>query len=112
LLLETGVNLAAGENLQVELPGTSATSTRVVWTDGLLAGCEFVRPVSTAVVSAVQLITPVDHFSRDPQASNLISPTNPELGPEEASIRAVLIFAASLALSALLIFLAAIFTLL
>jgi hypothetical protein len=38
---------------------------RVIWTEGLLAGCAFVDPVSTGAVSAAQLKAPIDSAGVD-----------------------------------------------
>ena len=55
LLLETLVKLEVGETLHVDIPEAPSSAIRIIWTEGLLAGCEFVRPVSTGTVSAAQL---------------------------------------------------------
>lgn len=60
LLIETWLKLAVGETLHVEIPEASASTARVVWTDGLQAGCEFVSPVSTGAVGAARLKSPVE----------------------------------------------------
>ena len=60
LLIETGLTLAVGETLNVEIPEASASTARVIWTEGLRAGCEFVSPVATAAVSAARLQSPVE----------------------------------------------------
>ena len=60
LLIETWLNLAVGETLRVDIPEGSASMARVVWTDGLRAGCEFVSPVSTGSVSAALLKSPAE----------------------------------------------------
>lgn len=59
LLMETVLGLAVGETLVVDIPEARATAIRVVWTDNMLAGCEFLYPVSTATVSAAQLKSPL-----------------------------------------------------
>src|SRR5918995_7348523 len=41
LLIETWLKLAVGETLHIDIPEASASMARVVWTDGLRAGCEF-----------------------------------------------------------------------
>ena len=60
LLIETGLKLAVGETLNVDIPEASASTARVVWTEGLRAGCEFANPVATAAVSAARLKSPVE----------------------------------------------------
>lgn len=59
ILIKTAVKLADGDMLQVDIPEVSASTVRVVWTENLLAGCEFVNPVSTGAVSAAQLKSPI-----------------------------------------------------
>lgn len=60
LLIETSIKLAVGETLQIDVPESSESTARVVWTEGLLVGCEFVVPVSKAAVIAAQLQTPIE----------------------------------------------------
>src|SRR5215210_6238994 len=43
LLMETLVELAEGETLQIEFPDADASTARVVWTEGYLVGCEFLE---------------------------------------------------------------------
>ena len=60
LLLESETALATGEELLVELPQAGAVPARVVWARRPFFGCEFVRPVSRAAVSAALLKSPLD----------------------------------------------------
>lgn len=60
LLLESETALAVGEELLVELPQAGAVPARVVWARRPFFGCEFVRPVSRAAVSAALLKSPLD----------------------------------------------------
>ena len=60
LLIETGLKLAVGETLNVDIPEASASTARVVWTEGLRAGCEFANPVAAAAVSAARLKSAAD----------------------------------------------------
>lgn len=60
LLLETTTDFARGDALDVELPHVGATSAIVAWSRGGFVGCEFVTPVSKAVVSAALLKAPVE----------------------------------------------------
>lgn len=62
LLLETAAGLVIGETIQVDLPEAGASPARVVWTDGSFFGCEFIRPVSRAAVSAALLLAPVEQL--------------------------------------------------
>lgn len=55
LLLETGADLALGENISIELPMVGSTVARIVWNSGNLFGCEFPEPISSAASSAAQL---------------------------------------------------------
>ena len=55
MLLECDSSLPVDEILMIDLPGAEATQAKVVWTSDRLHGCEFLEPVSKAVLSAAQL---------------------------------------------------------
>ena len=55
LLLETGLELAKGEELTLEMPEAGAVTARVVWHSEGLYGCAFAEPVSSAALAAAQL---------------------------------------------------------
>ena len=55
MLIECRVSLAVGETLAIDLPGAEATRAKIVWTSDRLHGCQFIKPVSKAVLSAAQL---------------------------------------------------------
>lgn len=55
MLIETSVALEGGEQVHVDLPHESGVAAEVVWTSGQLHGCRFLRPISPAALSAVQL---------------------------------------------------------
>ena len=55
LLLETSAELTRGEELDVYLPEAGATRARVIWSSGHYFGCQFDRPISSAVMSAAVL---------------------------------------------------------
>lgn len=55
LLIESGAGLEIGEVIVVDLPQAGATPATVIWSSGGLFGCEFDAPLSTAVLSAVEL---------------------------------------------------------
>lgn len=46
----THLELEAGADVWLKLPGLEALHARVKWTDGYLVGCEFVRPLHPAVL--------------------------------------------------------------
>ena len=109
LLIETLLDLAVGDTLEVEIPGAIVTSARVVWTKGFLAGCEFARPVSIGAVSAAQLMSPAAPADAQTQA--------PQESPLEANRwdydevfvqTAIVIVTSLLSVIAMLIFLAAV----
>jgi hypothetical protein len=112
LLIETVVKLAVGETLQVDIPEASASTVRVVWTEKLLVGCEFVNPVSTGVVSAAQLKSPIEaacSIYELPAADADFPDESEHWDPDEASIQtAIVIVTSVIAVLALIIFLAAI----
>jgi transcriptional regulator with XRE-family HTH domain len=60
LLLESDVPLAAGDSLQIDMPHAGLTSAEVIWTSGNLYGCRFDQAISTAAISAAQLLSPVE----------------------------------------------------
>jgi hypothetical protein len=67
LLLESRSSLKTGDTIRVELPHAGIAIARVVWTNGLFAGCEFTSPISTATVSAALLLAP---FEQEPVAQH------------------------------------------
>ena len=112
LLIETHVKLAVGETLLVEIPEASASAIRVVWTDNLLAGCEFYDPVSAGAVSAAQLKSPLraaGSTNAVPAAVADISAEFEQRNPDESSIQtAIVIVTSFISVLALILFLAAI----
>src|SRR3546814_13820265 len=55
MLVESGAPLEIGEVIEVNLPHSGKTATKVIWTSGRLAGCQFEMPISPATPSAAQL---------------------------------------------------------
>ena len=55
LLLETGLELAAGDSIEVTLPHVGARRARVIWSGSRLAGCKFDRPLTRGALSAARL---------------------------------------------------------
>lgn len=55
LLLETGLDLARGEALSLDLPEAGTVEAAIVWRSGQLYGCAFSTPLSTAAIAAAQL---------------------------------------------------------
>lgn len=60
LLLETNARLSPGETVAVDLPEAGVTIAEVIWSDGEFYGCEFIRPVTKAAVSAALLRAPAE----------------------------------------------------
>ena len=60
LLLETKARLSQGETVAVDLPEAGVTIAEVIWSDGGFYGCEFIRPVTKAAVSAALLRAPAE----------------------------------------------------
>ena len=60
LLLETNTRLSPGEMIAVDLPEVGATVAEVIWSEGGFYGCEFIRPVTKAAVSAALLRAPAE----------------------------------------------------
>lgn len=55
MLVESRLPLEIGEVIDVNLPHSGKTATKVIWTSGGLAGCQFEMPISPATLSAAQL---------------------------------------------------------
>jgi transcriptional regulator with XRE-family HTH domain len=55
LLLETGLVLAEGEQLALDLPEAGAVIATVMWQSEHLYGCAFARPLGPAALAAAQL---------------------------------------------------------
>src|SRR3546814_8962201 len=55
MLVESSAPLEIGEVIEVNLPHSGKTATKVIWTSGRLAGCQFEMPISPATLSAAQL---------------------------------------------------------
>ena len=55
MLLETTLDLAEGEMLEVELPQAGGVQARIVWASGILFGCAFQDVLSDAALSAIEL---------------------------------------------------------
>lgn len=55
LLMECDADPKAGDRIEVDLPHAGLVSAKIVWTSGLLFGCQFRKPLSAAALSAVQL---------------------------------------------------------
>lgn len=55
MLVESKVPLEIGELVEVNLPHSGKTATKVIWTSEGLAGCQFEMPISPATLSAAQL---------------------------------------------------------
>jgi hypothetical protein len=54
-LMDSTTAMTVGEMIYVELPRLGRVSARVAWTEGRLAGCRFVSPISLGAVSAALL---------------------------------------------------------
>lgn len=65
LLLESDVDLAAGDRIEIDLPHAGDSSATVVWISDRLFGCRFDAPVSSAALSAAQLRSAVTHDEDD-----------------------------------------------
>ena len=55
MLLETTLDLAEGEVLEVDLPEAGSVLARIVWASGILFGCAFRDVLSDGALSAVEL---------------------------------------------------------
>lgn len=72
MLIETSVELAPFDALQIELPENGPTDALVMWSSGRFYGCEFTKPLSQATISAVFLRSgPAE--SRDEQSPGSVA---------------------------------------
>lgn len=55
LLLESPVELAVDDPIDIDFPEAGMVAARVVWTSGTLYGCRFDEPLSAAALSAAEL---------------------------------------------------------
>lgn len=55
VLLESRIDLEIGEAIDLDLPASPGTRSRVVWASGQLYGCAFDAPIPAATLSAAQL---------------------------------------------------------
>jgi len=55
LLLESEIELALGDRIEVSLPHAGATWAKVIWSSTRIYGCQFDTPISPATLSAAQL---------------------------------------------------------
>ena len=55
LLIETGIALARGETLTLDLPQAGRVEAAVVWRSEALHGCAFAAPLGAAALAAAQL---------------------------------------------------------
>ena len=55
LLLESKVELAIGDGIEIGLPNAGASWAKVIWASGPIYGCQFDTPISPATLSAAQL---------------------------------------------------------
>ncbi|AUW58339.1 hypothetical protein C1T17_09720 [Sphingobium sp. SCG-1] len=54
-LLRTSQPLTIGDSITINLPHGPAAEARVTWSSGPLAGCQFVKPITEAMISAALL---------------------------------------------------------
>ncbi|MEQ5788452.1 helix-turn-helix domain-containing protein [Erythrobacter sp. NFXS35] len=55
LLLETGLDLATGEQLALDLPEAGSVEAMIMWRSEQLYGCAFAAPLGAAALAAAQL---------------------------------------------------------
>lgn len=111
LMIETAADLAVGDAFQVVLPEAGPSTARVVWARDNRFGCEFLKPVSKATVSAALLRSPAGASEATAPLNDVLpehdrdrperAPT-PFDGPIAAASLIVLLFAAILFVAALL----------
>ena len=86
MLIETSVELAAGETIEIELPRTGPQIAKVIWTSGRFYGCRFAEPIPPAAVSAALLRSrPTDQSAVSADAPEQAPP---DFGSRLAELRA------------------------
>ena len=71
LLVESSAPLSVGEQLAVRLPEAGAAEAVVIWDSGRYFGCKFTSPISNAVVSAAQLMSPAAPIEGDAEVVSM-----------------------------------------
>lgn len=91
VLVESEVDIAVGEALEVDMPEAGSTAATVVWKSGDFHGCQFERPISPGALSAAQLRSPA-------QEPNLVAISDAEAPPTglHPAAKASIIIGASL----------------
>jgi hypothetical protein len=74
LLIEAAVDLQAGDELTVEIPGPGPVDAVVVWKSGNYFGCEFARHIPNAAISAASLRSAPDPRPQDDVAPSPVPP--------------------------------------
>ncbi|RNJ63998.1 MAG: helix-turn-helix domain-containing protein [Porphyrobacter sp. IPPAS B-1204] len=77
LLIETALDLAAGEQLALDLPEAGIVTAAVVWRSERLYGCAFEQALGPAALAAVQLqgFSPGTDAPAQPAAAATINPS-------------------------------------
>lgn len=83
LLIETGLDLAEGDELSIELPEAGAVTASVVWRSERLFGCAFDEALNPAALAAAQLQGFAPGVPTQPPAPQTPPPPNAR-GPAEA----------------------------
>lgn len=89
MLIETAAELAARDELEIDLPESGVTRAIVVWNSGAFFGCEFVEPLSRASMSAALLRSFPAKVPQLPlpletgEANELVADPTEDLGPPE-----------------------------
>ncbi len=60
LLLQGKTAMAVGDRIEIGLPHSGTIPATIVWTSGMLSGCQFDAPISSAALSAAQLQGAID----------------------------------------------------
>jgi hypothetical protein len=66
MLLETAIDLADNDGIDVDIPEVGTVRASVVWKSDAFYGCQFERPLSRAAVSAALLRSPSDWAAGNP----------------------------------------------
>ncbi len=86
LLIESDIELAAGDRIEIELPHAGDITAAVIWANGRLFGCQFEGPVSPATLSAVELKSAIDAGPASEDATGVQSAPEPD-GGEPAALQ-------------------------
>ncbi|MDC8755347.1 helix-turn-helix domain-containing protein [Erythrobacter sp. sf7] len=87
LLIETGLEVAVGEELAIDLPAAGQVFARIIWRSDRLYGCAFSQPLNAGALAAAQLKgLPVSEVTQPARPTPMANPAE-TLGLRLARLR-------------------------